>query len=219
MGSCVTHHRSLVGTAHREAPSPLQASCCSSTWPWWCWRLWGRSIFLRRIWWNRSFLWYLTKEKRSKSGDLKFYFSCEQRDAYLSFNDVCCAIMLTNSLSHRSSGVCCQRERSLVGMSTGSCLGCWCRCQTGRCWTPHTHWYLGKERKRVGRRWRRGEKRGECSQCTSWVSVCVCVCVHVGADGLITNGSDSLVFKCSCLSGLWLFEQVGGVCVEYLTCI
>lgn len=37
---------------------------------------------------------------------------------------------------YRSSGVCCLRARIPADTCTGSCRGCWCRCQTGRCWAP-----------------------------------------------------------------------------------
>lgn len=166
---CVTHHWSLSGTAHMEAPSLLQACCCSSIWPWWCWRHWAQSIFLPRIWWNRSSLWYLPK-KVSKFKPLWFsvvkvdlivhgtriLFSVEikscQYATFISMSSV--ALMLTSNIPHRSSCAWCQRVRSPVGMSTGSCRGCWCRCQTGSCWAPpHTHRYLLRKSKRTDSYW------------------------------------------------------------------
>lgn len=156
MRLCVTHPRCLVGTAHREVPSPLRASCCSSTWPWWCLKLWGRSIFLRRIWWSRSSLWCLPEEKKeihfcsfgfTKTNYTAFVRGEKKSDYHI--NTVCCVLLLTNGFSHHSSAACSQRARSPAGRCTGSCRGCWCRCQTGRCWAPpHTRWYLGGECKR-----------------------------------------------------------------------
>lgn len=153
-----THRRSLVGTAHREVPSPHRASCCSSTWPWWCSKLWGRNIFLPRIWWNKSSSWYLPwKEKVRGSLYLHYYISPHPmmilwgRDQYvrLAHSHTNCRWWRPMChFSYRSSAACFLRGRSPAGTCTGSCQGCWCRCQTGICSAPpHTRWYLDEGKK------------------------------------------------------------------------
>lgn len=135
-----THSRSLVDTARRAAPSPRRASCCSSTWPWWCSEPWGRNIFQPRTWWSRSSLWYLAKKKKKTEHMFQDVFSMKQilQSRLLVF------LQKFNGFSYRNSVVCCRRAQSPAGTCTGNCRVCWCKCQTGKCWVPPcTRWCLG----------------------------------------------------------------------------